>query len=118
MERLQNKTAEQTVNAAGFGVIRFWRQNNWGQKGDDSAQLLIIGFCAADRNEDLRISFSGVEQGSSIATQTRKAEHLNAYRIFGEETGLDVRSLTDAQAVEALARFSIDWEDLRSREER
>lgn len=103
----------QTVNTEGLGVIKFWRED---QK--DGTQRLYIGLYGKDTGlgsvNFLGKWFGNIQRGVALVNQTKKADHLNAYKIYAEQNGLEVGKLTDAQAVEALARFSIDWEQRRA----
>ncbi len=111
MERkFQNRNEEQTVNAEGLGVVKFWREDQ-----QDGTQRLVIGRDDLLGNVFVGISFANIEQDKTLVEQTKKAEHLNAYKIFSEQNGLEVERLSDAQAVEALARFSINWEQLTAK---
>lgn len=102
-----------TLNVDELGVIKYWREDR-----ENGTQKLIIGLFGDSTGfggvNFLGKSFENLKRDESLVNQTGKAEHLNAYKIYAEMNSLDARNLTDAQAVESLARFSINWSKLRA----
>ena len=109
MDKEQKRSYEQAINAGGLGVLKFSRQDL-----ENGGLILTVSLRALGDGEYHAYAFCGTNRGKSIVECTTLEKNISALDRWAKHLGKKRDELTDEQAVEALARFAVDWDRVRA----